>query len=1632
MDCVINNFKKNFSIAENVNNIDLSQYPIQKEAEIRSYVEQANLEAQQEGYSKPLFELGFREVKRLNKHANHRDNISRIPFLKVMTENIQEFENHLQQELANEADMRIERDANLSEDLTSFDQDELISNEALSEQDRKDSLFSYSVTNQDPLNLDPQSYFEWKQSLMDVKENLEKLIDRYTRLKDSEKLKEIYTTLEEIEKNIASIDASDPNNIYESSIREVELLDDFLNRINLNPEEGAQALDSYQLLPRIENLSQYFLAIDPKTGKSFKFEELDDDSSTIAQFYFDFKKGLNPEKSEELERKVADLQRKFERAQVAIVKGILTNDTLVKQLMEQGKRDSSEAIEETGRAEGWTQEDLDTVLDIIESGDVEISMMSRLFLGASSGGGILGQLLKSLRDNQLSRERGHTQERLTNLQGMWTKIKDKFTTENDTQNFIISRLFKKDEFGVRTRELIQRYTPDFYQKAKDVKAEKGKFYQDMSRDNYKSWMDADKESFQRINPMMLSSIAAKYNTHPEFQKYFTYSDAEIYSYERELREKLGNVMYDIEVKRAADLIENYADALKYGTLTVEQEFRRNPFEFIKHYESANYADTKGAWYMEPNFVNRIPSNKDMFFDDSFDVFEGKEHSEELADFYKEAYSLITEYINPVFRSEGVYRSSLELMTFEDMNERETTKSYNWFGKLSNTLAVLWANQRARYYDRRVNQQREQIKQLQNKTFEKNLQVGYVGYAKQEHNRLTTIFNGMSNTELFKLAKDRGYDVNSFPPIQASKAFSKFKNDLADSIARDQINESTSTNIFESIRNASFLANDINARRASVATLEAMKSYVKGIKSDENQLGFDDPNNTRKFLDTWGDVNIYGYKFKEDMKEEKGEGLLSKATRVEMAWIPKYYSEAEKKIKSFIKDEKKNNNNGKSEYNFTKEDTQYFTGKDGNFYKSDVAGVVSKIERSEISSEYGSYLQSRLDELGVTTTVGGTALGIMTNIILSQLGFSPRGGMRNRGQGMNQTMATAASKRYGFNLKHYQLSRRFLMGTNTRKYILNENFKKSKRGQQIETFKLFQDAMQLHQNRADEMALDGKFDKVSGGTVDKIRTFWMDFSINNPEWHNQTEIMTSILQTVDVVDKDGVSHKFFDGKTQESIYKPGTLELKDNFDTPDNRAMWVEFRETESGKGDSLFTVSKIKHAIHQTQGNYDNNDIIAVQSSVSGKLATMYQRYLFENTNIQWGEHKVDIRSGEIGVRGRKVELFRHAPTAAVFLTGMHGIQIATGIAIGLSPVGWAIAGTAMGTTLGMAIYRKKLKLKNVLAKQELLLAMDFARETAYRLVNTPVTVLSYGTVSPLEKAIDKLQTKERAEKRNLTLKERLLLSESAQDISSKFLSYAKYTLWALLAKAAWLSFKSMADWDDDDEEENKSRLRKITEQVVDIEGYITALINDRNILMSENDKFSNPAVFIDEAAAVSYARTVSRNYDFIVKDLSKWADGEKEWDSDMTSKALISSVFVVKPNHLVKSVLSSDKGMFTDNRVYSGKSKLDKKIFDLEFKESEKSAKKKVSALRADIKKEYVSYWNKNRDAFDKELSSSQIDAAIEAGYRAYIKDTYKSDNFNYKQILETTNWDLYKKAYRLDYKPETPPEVNRKDLSE
>lgn len=1407
----------------------------------------------------------------------------------------------------------------------------------------------YSVNDDTDIFEIPQSLGDWVKSRMAVLNNLKKLHNRYYKMdRKNPNLSKINRAIEQIESQIEEVKDKDPVTIRDSVKLEFENLKVLLDLAKNNPVDAMSIMENNDINKRIQDLRFYFLKRDANDRPY-------NSNLVSASFYDDFREffgSVRPEEMKDIEDTIESLTRTYADIKSTIIQSGFLNNTYVKQHIQTKK---------------LSQDNIEEVLQKIEAGEFEVSTLASKFLGLGSGGGILGQLLYLKKEEAAAKENAYVGNELSKMMPIWEKIKN---LKDSNGEYVINKLFQKDRFGVVIKNrLISKFSDSFSSLTKQIYAERNNFQTTKNSRDYAIWQKMEKDAYDRIDIRKFPAVYKAYSNDKRFAKFFQgITEEQANEYDKMLLENLGPIQYQIEVEKSLEMLDDYIHGIKTGDLTPRQEEIRNPFAYLDNFYSDNYdkINNKTGQFSEPTYTRFVPKfgNPDYYNKD----FKEVEDNQDLTDFYISAYKLSTEYNNPTFQSEGVNVGMLELQTFEDMLDRGAYEDLNFFGRVSANIKALARQRKQKYADSALANIDDRLS-----TPGHDRQRLVVGYSGEVRNRLATIketLKNLSPEQLIQRAKDLGINTNIEPKdlyrlTKKDKVKNRLYYDLVESIARAKLNQTTSSNIMESIYQSSYMAADVRARRSVTSTLEMFKD-IANVASISKGANREDVKNTNIYnmLNMWGQSNVYGEKFAGDMKN-MGNDIDTKIAKYKLGnWRIKSGGDkiAEKEIRDIIDKSDFANETFEFEYGGNK-----YNVVNGKFYKNKTikhnkATNTTTIEGDINIKEFKeAYLKSKLDNnIGTPVTVGSLLLGYMDNVRAIQLGFSPRAGVKNRLAGMSQTMTAAASGRFDFDINDYHTARRFLRGVNTRMYAsklgwdINRNNPKY---QQVQMLEQLISNLQLEQNRADELAMEAKFN--SGDTssmADSLSNFMMDFAMNNPEKHNQLEIAVAIMMNTEIEDKHGNKHKFFNPQTMSfTMYKPGTLELKDEFDTPMNKDLWEKFQSHKDSEGNlhsnSIAMTTKIRATIEKTQGNYNSNDIVMVQNSVGGKLMTMYTRYLFENTNLQWGTQFVDLRTGDLHIKGRKVAMFEHTPTALAYLTSNFTLPIlsASITLAALNPVVIGTLGIAGAIGIGFLVKQKTFNLQSAKYAKEWAMAKDFLLETLLRIGKTPLNTFSYGSLnsSKIDKGISNLQNK--TYDGMLTEKDRKLISECAQELATKFMLYSTYTLLGLLAK-----FMYTALLGDDDEEEGYVE-RKIKD-LVNIENVINSLLNDRNQVMGDINRYISPGQLYSDATAFALFRTLARDSKTVFNTLNgKYSGNEDQMIYDWSKIAAIPGINII-PNNAKKAIYglyNEDVGIFSDTRVYEGRDQLDKWVGKNTKKGEDfykAEAKDKRKALREDV----------------------------------------------------------------------------------
>ena len=1440
-----------------------------------------------------------------------------------------------------------------------------------------------------PIVSKPVNFKEWKNNREEMIKKLENLANRYRKLKEKAKLGQVNKAIKELKDQLNKVNSNDATVLHESLIKEIDILDNLLTLVNEDAMTGLDLLEANNIRQRIDELSMYFLGYDIE-GNNF--------SKSLK----DLLENTFPNDIANIKSKINDLSRKYIDSTGKIVTAIFEDDSLVK---EHKKSMTDKEWEDFHNK-------IITILNENKQSD-EIGI-ERKFLSAKQVNSVLGDLLISLRDANYQKEVGLTKQLVIDMKDAWLKI---MTLTNMQGEKLTNKLYQKDVFGNMTNKIISMYNDKFGKTLSSIANYRTLFYQKQNSTSYKNWMQEFKAGVDIIEPYKLKVFYDLYKNNPAYKEFFTYSEAEMQQYEKETREKLGNIIYETELKKQLESIKNYLFELDNNLLgSVMDKYQKNPMKFTQNFYSDNFdkPDVESSLYLEPTYISYYPKNE---INQDFKKIESEEHGKELMDFWKIVHEL-ERYSNSIFQSEGIRVKNNELINnrdvFAEINNSEASKQVKFFKRIPLWFKTGYENWKANF-----------TRNQDNRTV-KDLVLNYGSYGKDVKNRWKNLYKSKSINELYNIIKEKGLDITKLQNVPTED----LKEVISEALSQLEINKQSKYDMFESINKMVELARNINTRRNSINVFNLMMDYNKQSNPKTGQ------NVERNFLTDWFNLNIKGENFGKNIVPGKFRDIKLSTNKDKL----------EKDFENFIDKEGKNSI---GEYGFTFNDLFYKKINDKYF---EIDGPdMTEITKEKIDEKYNEYTNKFLENLGTIYTPGTIALGLKSNMSKAAMaGLKVPGGITNRLAGMVQNMNMAITEEAGYNIEQYQYSRQFLMFDNTNKYILKLGnfsginkllgFAGTRKGKKLETLKLFATNLHLLESVTDDL-------KVQEGTLqtvtNDVMNMMFDFSINNPEWKNQMELLLSIMQNIKIKDKNGNEVPIFDGKTQEFIWIPGTLQLKDEFKTEANIDNYENFKEDKNGNAPQRLLVGRYKAAKMAGQGNYAMDDRMTFENSASGKLSVMYIKWLAGNSYRQYGAKDSDISTGKINIEGNKRILLKHAPTLSIYLillrpntttTAISGLLTGTSLFYGLSTVamlgsGLLSLGAIFATAKMLGVFNKnsafrqdpRNTLKNIknqfAEKEERYLALNFAIEIAKRSVNiVPQYFYMKGPIS--ENNIKARNFKYMPE--GMTEQERNLLSASAMDVSQKLGIFLSTSIASILVLGLFL----LVSGDDDDE---KIKTAKKLEELLNMN------LNIKNNMYNDINKYTNPIAFNDAAATLSFFNTLNQfRKHYVYNDkgetlLTNYQEGKITSEQYINKIAVDASKFTGFPTQFVKLATNDDALLIGDEKAYSKKDWFDEMLIG-KTKKPEDNYKQLIDVIRDehrnDIKAKIRNYYRDN----NQEINEDEISDKVRKFYNQLgltKKDSYKNTYENVKELdikqaIEDVNIETLEKTKKKKTKSE------------
>jgi hypothetical protein len=518
----------------------------------------------------------------------------------------------------------------------------------------------------------------------------------------------------------------------------------------------------------------------------------------------------------------------------------------------------------------------------------------------------------------------------------------------------------------------------------------------------------------------------------------------------------------------------------------------------------------------------------------------------------------------------------------------------------------------------------------------------------------------------------------------------------------------------------------------------------------------------------------------------------------------------------------------------------------------------------------------MQKTGVKTTIGSVISGWQQMMVIKALGLNPESGIRNRLEGLMKNHKFAASERFGFTEEDFYQAQKFLSWYNIRRYSQAMQTKVASKNtlQQLETFQKLVSQFGLLQDKKNELSKVHEYSRKKRDSVFKL----MDFAVNNPENHNQGEIIAALMMRPDlkVTDVEGNQHPFYNTAEKKfSLYKPGTLELEDTFRTPFNERVWERFEETSveaidkitnekvTSRNPHIALLSLIESAIERSQGNYNAKDVSLAQSLTVGRIFMLFKRYLPEHIYQQYGNMNLDIITGTKDYKGAKAVLIEHPIILSLYTLSLLGSSYGGfGLVDGLfgNIVSIITVGGTLPLTLGLAtlhLFKHKTGKIHKYAVNEALLACDFTSEFLLRLIESPFITITGG----------KLRRFHLASKWSKNISQKLRKITSENYISEQDRKVMSENVVELIQKLKMIGVNMALRWlltviieafsGDDDEDERTKKLK-------DMEQYFNFIGNTTNNLIRDLDRYSNPTFLIQDAVRMQLLMDIDKMKKFL------------------------------------------------------------------------------------------------------------------------------------------------------------------------
>lgn len=1254
------------------------------------------------------------------------------------------------------------------------------------------------------------------------------------------------------------------NDIYNNLFTEIINLGNELEALLANENADPSVLLTKAIPERILFLRKVLLSYNRDTNVDGHFERGNKGKIDI---YLAFHEAINNHSSAEtLRTQLADLLHKYEQTKYHILKRLLENEPVLKEAIASGRVTQEEAAKE---------------LEALLSGKADIDKLVGYTGGLRRSAGLLGQVFYDMVAQNELKERGVVAGKLDRLEQLWHKIKN-YKVNKD---LVWKKLLTADKL-----ELRNFFTKEFFTRFYEWKA-MSKLDAGAARKLHKQMLDVfDIRKSETVYNMVMNRLSNKQRQ--EFEGEFSV-DAE---YDQKLRDRFGDVVFDILARQAADNLYNF---IQYSSQAIAAEIKntnrvqaQNPFVFL------NWLDGSDDVYSPyPTYIVHIPKESNSHYVDSelLDILNSRDHIDEIREFYKIAYDVLSNYTNPTFKSAGHNVPQLAIAVSAHVPLMEAIR-------------------------------------------QKGLMKGILAATKQAIARIVQPFTFSEHS----IRYDEGRIKTTHP-----YSFLKARRKLGDEFT-EHFGWMIDDNLFQGIYNATTLAHDIRYRIAVQLYFDLIDEV---INRNENIPVL------QEVLHMWGMTNIYGNKFAANYSPRKKNqtinNFLTKVLRRTTKLDP-----VQRELVKIMK------------------------------------------EREDMDEED----MLEIEKSGRVVTPASIIHGFIHYTVKRVLYLNPIIGIANRDDGRFESRIVAASGRKGYTEKQYRNARYYMLGTNSLKYLAKifPGIKRTKRMKRAETLLKFMQLLGTIENRDDEVARNARIKKVSTEIWDQVNNIAKEISIDNAEWKNQGEVALALMQNIYLRDKNGDLHPLFNGETGEFVYKPGTLELKEEFATEENIRMWQEFKINENDI-ENLKWYVRMKDAIQSTQGNYDNRDKTFMHAGLVSTILFVFKRFAPELFYNRFKQEKVNIINGAVDTEGRYSYIGKRYPALLVLMLSSKAILDLWAIAayasmfrIGsmrkeLLNFGLSAAGVIAALMYSM----KTIKNTAINVKTNALLMLTGIMEVGARLANYPLELLSGTKIHIPDAVMDAIQ-QTNVRIAGISEQDAKMISELNQEVAQRLYRYAGLAVFAAMVNYLIMAMLSdMCKEQEGDEEKCKERMDYA-------QRILFTMLNYRRRLMDAQEMYFTPSGIagLSNNIFTSFGRDMGK----IAKTGFEWLLGEKEFE-ELHNEVMLRSP-LGPPKFLIKVI----QGKFPDEQVWFPDAS--ERLLLFNSKDPEKRAKATGEKYRREMYKILKSKFGDTSDEYQyykglisKKFSKKKGETYIQALARLndkYVETYNKVSKLNKRRVQE------------------------------